>query len=56
MRRIARVWVAAALLAALGCSSGSPPNPGPPIEKNPKGPGPMKPPGEGPPSLPPKEK
>jgi len=55
MRWVTWAWVVAVVLAA-GCGSGQKTDPGPPIQKNPKGPGPMKPPGEGPPSLPPGRK
>ena len=56
MRRAVWACIVAFILAALGCTPQAGPNPGPPLEKNPHGPGPMQPPGEGDPSLPPKQK
>lgn len=57
MRRIAWALTAATLLAIVGCDSGSTTtNTGPALQKNPKGPGPMKPPSEGGSSLPPGKK
>jgi len=56
MRRSVWAWTAVIVLAAIGCGSGSTPDTGPPIQKNPAGPGPMKPPSEGGSSLPPSQK